>query len=273
MEEEKETAVPYAATALTLTVQDWSRIGIDSAIDLEGEALQECLTHRLTSLLLVRVVAIVAPDRSCFPDLSTTSICRTALMQDNPWSFYAPAVTPECIEQLHQFVRTILAGYHHTPYHCSEHAFHVASSVNKLLDVLLHTDPDVCKTFGIRNDPLAHWALLFAALIHDVEHKGVPNRRLVVENDPLAVLYNDESVAEQRSLFIGFDQLLRPEFTALREALFGGPEDGAGADSYRRFRKLVIGLVLSTDIASAERTQLAKSKWKEGKKSWNTTSS
>jgi hypothetical protein len=32
---------------------------------------------------------------------------------------------------------------------------------------------------------------------------------------------------------------------------------------YRRFRKLVINLVLSTDLASPERTQIGKSKWKE----------
>ena len=257
-------AVPYAATALALTVQDWTRIGLDEALDLEGEPLLNSLTERLTSLLLVRAVAVITPDSSCFPDLSTSSICRTVLVQDNPWSYYAPGVTQEFIDQLYSFVRTILSGYHHTPYHCSEHAFHVSCSVHKLLDLLLHTDPDVCKTFGIHNDPLAHWSVLFAALIHDVEHKGVPNRQLVVENDPLAVLYNDESVAEQRSLFIGFDQFLRPEFSVMREALFGGPEEAAGAESYRRFRKLVIGLVLSTDIASPERTQLGKSKWKEG---------
>jgi 3'5'-cyclic nucleotide phosphodiesterase len=60
---------------------------------------------------------------------------------------------------------------HRTPYHCSEHAFHVALSVNKLIDLMLQTDPETTKTFGLRHDPLAQFAMLFAALIHDVEHK------------------------------------------------------------------------------------------------------
>jgi 3'5'-cyclic nucleotide phosphodiesterase len=85
----------------------------------------------------------------------------------------------------------------------------------------------------------------------------------VTENDPLAVLYNDESVAEQRSLFIAFDLFLSPDFTILRETILGGPVEDEGAETYRRFRKIVINLVLSTDIASPERTQVGKSKWKE----------
>lgn len=69
------------------------------------------------------------------------------------------------------FIATTLQKQHHTPYHCSEHAFHVALSVNKLIDLMLQTDPETTKTFGLRHDPLAQFAMLFAALIHDVEHK------------------------------------------------------------------------------------------------------
>lgn len=83
------------------------------------------------------------------------------------------------------------------------------------------------------------------------------------ENDPLAVLYNDESIAEQRSLFIAFDLFLSPDFTILRETILGGPIEDEGAATYRRFRKIVIDLVLNTDIASPVRTQVSKSKWKE----------
>ena len=73
----------------------------------------------------------------------------------------------------------------------------------------------------------------------------------------LAIQYNDTSIAEQRSLFLGFSELLKPEYKELRTVIFPQVED------YRRFRKAVINLVLVTDIASPERTQLAKSKWKE----------
>ena len=113
------------------------------------------------------------------------------------------------------------------------------------------------KTFGLKKDPLAQLALLFSALIHDVEHKGVSNRQLVLESEDLALLYNDQSVAEQRSLAVAFAELNQNVYEPLRHVLFPEPDD------YRRFRKIVINLVLSTDIASPERTQLVKSKWKE----------
>ena len=72
-----------------------------------------------------------------------------------------------------------------------------------------------------------------------------------------------QSVAEQRSLFVAFDQLLKPEYTLLRSTIFDVKNGKMDSDEYRRFRKIVIDLVLNTDIASPERTQLAKSKWKE----------
>jgi hypothetical protein len=85
----------------------------------------------------------------------------------------------------------------------------------------------------------------------------VPNRQLVLESDRLALLYNDQSVAEQRSLAIAFAELTKDQFQGLREVLFENVQE------YRRFRKTVINLVLTTDIASPERTQVVKSKWKE----------
>jgi hypothetical protein len=70
-------------------------------------------------------------------------------------------------------------------------------------------------------------------------------------------LYNDQPVAEQRSLAIAFAELTKDEFHSLREVLF------ENIDEYRCFRKTVINLVLTTYIASPERTQVVKSKWKE----------
>jgi hypothetical protein len=71
------------------------------------------------------------------------------------------------------------------------------------------------------------------------------------------VLYNDQSIAENWSLYVGFSELLQDDFANLRSALF------LTEDVYAKFRKQVINLVLSTDIASPERTQIGKSKWKE----------
>lgn len=80
---------------------------------------------------------------------------------------------------------------------------------------------------------------------------------MAIEDDRLAVLYNDQSMAENWSLYVGFSELLQNEFSTFRKALVPQEEE------YRRFRRMVITMVLTTDIASPERTQVGKSKWKE----------
>ena len=121
------------------------------------------------------------------------------------------------------------------------------------------------RTYGLKSDPLSHVAYLFSALVHDVDHTGISNRQLVLEMDDLALLYNDQSVAEQRSLAVAFTALKQAGYTELRDMLFRSEGVGGadGREEYFKFRKLVIDLVLATDIASPERAQLVKSKWKE----------
>lgn len=78
-----------------------------------------------------------------------------------------------------------------------------------------------------------------------------------MEDDELAILYNDQSIAENRSLTIAFRELLKNDYATLKKVMF------ANDDEYRRFRKYSTQIVLQTDIASPERTQIRKSKWKE----------
>jgi hypothetical protein len=54
-------------------------------------------------------------------------------------------------------------------------------------------------TYGITSDPLTQFALVFCALIHDVDHAGVSNFQLIAENSAIARLYKNKSVAEQVS--------------------------------------------------------------------------
>jgi 3'5'-cyclic nucleotide phosphodiesterase len=74
-------------------------------------------------------------------------------------------------------------------------------------------------SFGLRHDPLLLLALVFAAMIHDVEHQGIPNRQLALEDDRLAILYNDQSIAENWSLYVAFSELLQDEFAELRAVM------------------------------------------------------
>jgi len=94
--------------------------------------------------------------------------------------------------------------------------------------------------------------------------------RLLRKADPLALLYNDQSVAENRSLSLAFSLFMADCNKDLRRVLFSSNIDNTSKDSrseeldnYKYFRKLVIDLVLTTDIASPERVQIVKSKWTE----------
>ena len=44
-----------------------------------------------------------------------------------------------------------------------------------------NTDLLYDNSFGIASDPLAQFAVVFSALIHDLDHAGVPNSQLVEE--------------------------------------------------------------------------------------------
>jgi len=74
-------------------------------------------------------------------------------------------------------------------------------------------------TYGITSDPLTQFACILAALIHDVDHQGVPNTTLVEEKDPLAQRYKGRSVAEQNSVHIAWDLFLEPQFDLLRNTV------------------------------------------------------
>ena len=55
-------------------------------------------------------------------------------------------------------------------------------------------------SYGIADDPLAQFACVFSALVHDVDHPGVPNSLLVKENAFMVTVYSGKSTAEQNSI-------------------------------------------------------------------------
>jgi hypothetical protein len=260
-----ESPTELLATALQLMSQEWTKLSLGDDPAVAATADLAVVTQRLTALLLVRIVAVVydrhkETSETQLPDFSTTTICRTLLVHPEAWP--AP-LTPTVVQELQAYVGKIVSRYYptsHVPYHNAEHAFHVTISMNKLLDMMLSRrfgEGVIAPSFGLRHQPLALFAMVFAALVHDVEHTGVANRVLATEESRLAIQYNDQSVAENRSLYVAFDELLRPCYRHLRDVLC--PE----AADHHVWRKHVINLVLHTDIASPEKTQLGRSKWKE----------
>jgi len=200
-----DTTPPFAGLALSLTVPKWETIGIEATTSPTEDL--DVLVDRAASVLLVRVVAQTCydeyiqrrvvrkgkkgvPQSQTSSSLGTASICRTALMRQEPWP---EPITETLIQQVRNFCKSVLMKYNDVPYHSAQHAVQVTLSVNKLIDMMcsghdLDDNPAATRgstkmpsSFGLRNDPLALTAMLFAAIIHDVEHQGVPNRQLAGE--------------------------------------------------------------------------------------------
>lgn len=110
-------------------------------------------------------------------------------------------------------------------------------------------------THGITSDPMAILAITFSALIHDVDHQGVSNMQLAMEEPGMSATYRNKSIAEQNSVDVAWDLLMLDKFAHLRRYVFGTREE------LLRFRQLVVNVVLATDIFDKELGALRKSRW------------
>lgn len=171
------------------------------------------------------------------------------------------SLSSEVQRELHEYVTAIASLYRDVPFHNFEHASHVTMSANRLLCRLCakFEDEDVssvtARTFGLSNDPIAQFAVVFSTLVHDVDHQGVPNVQLVIEADPLAVRYNGRSVAERRSITVAWTLLMEDRFQGLRSLIF------ADEIEMQRFKELLVDMVLATDISGVDRSAMRKLRW------------
>jgi hypothetical protein len=168
--------------------------------------------------------------------------------------------------QLVDYVQTIAALYRENPFHNFEHASHVTMSVVKLLSRIVAPDIE-CEsqdaahknlhdhTFGITSDPLTQFGVVLAALIHDVDHTGVPNSQLINEHASISNYYKGKSIAEQNSLDIVWDVLMQDCFDDLRRVIYTTSEE------FRRFRQLLVNAVMATDIMDKELNGARKERW------------
>eukprot|EP00980_Cylindrotheca_fusiformis_P022363 scaffold9240_cov126-Cylindrotheca_fusiformis.AAC.3 len=177
----------------------------------------------------------------------------------------------EAKSQLRNFISTISGMYLDNAFHNFEHASHVTASVKKLLARIVKvgegnglgaSDPSdsvdlvdlAGHSYGITSDPLTQFTVVFSALIHDVDHPGVPNNQLVKENTRWAQIYK-KSIAEQKSVDLAWDLLMEDEYAALRACIYQTEDD------LLRFRQLVVNTVMATDIADKELQGLRKARW------------
>jgi len=186
----------------------------------------------------------------------------------------------EAMTQLHDYVTKICMMYRHVPFHNFEHASHVTMSVSKLLsrivapDDVNYKDDSSAKTgnsnstkkiasalhdhtYGITSDPLTQFSCVFSALIHDVDHTGVPNLQLVKESTILAARYKNQSVAEQNSVDLAWELLMDEKYKCLRKIIY------ASESEFNRFRQLIVNSVMATDIADKELKKLRNARWEK----------
>jgi hypothetical protein len=110
-------------------------------------------------------------------------------------------------------------------------------------------------TYGITSDPLTQFACVFSALIHDVDHSGIPNAQLISENVVLAEKYHSKSVAEQNSIDLAWNLLMQKEYTDLRHTICSTKTE------FIRFRQLVVNTVLATDIMDPDLKDIRNGRW------------
>eukprot|EP00980_Cylindrotheca_fusiformis_P015640 scaffold4500_cov81-Cylindrotheca_fusiformis.AAC.1 len=109
-------------------------------------------------------------------------------------------------------------------------------------------------SYGITSDPLTQFSVVFSAIIHDMDHPGVPNAQLVKENTRNAQIFK-KSVAEQNSVELAWGMLMSEEYGALRACIYHTEDD------LRRFRQLVVNTVMATDIVDKELQALRRARW------------
>ena len=172
--------------------------------------------------------------------------------------------------QLFDYLIAIASMYRDNPFHNFEHASHVTMSVVKLLGRIVAPEIEVDDgghqniesrlhdhTYGITSDPLTQLACVFAAIIHDVDHTGVPNAQLVKEQAAVAAAYKGKSVAEQNSVDIAWELLMDEAHADLCKAIFSTEEEK------KRFRQLVVNSVMATDIVDKELKALRNARWEK----------
>lgn len=174
--------------------------------------------------------------------------------------------------ELVSFVTRIASLYgSDVPYHNFEHASHVMLCTAGQIDMLrCSSDEDRAAAVTtptmvmlrelLSSDPITQMSILFAALAHDVGHTGISNAGLVSQSHPLASRYDNESVAEQHSLYLVLTTLTGNEYANLRCCMFGSRLQES-KQNMKTFRKVMVETILCTDIASDKRREIGRGRW------------
>jgi 3'5'-cyclic nucleotide phosphodiesterase len=191
--------------------------------------------------------------------------------------------------QLESLVRAIAAMYRPNLFHNFEHASHVARSLSVLLARVTaleqqtppwgggenscsnHTsikyfddgNDDFMKalshhnrTFGISSDPLTQLSMMFAALIHGIDHPGVSTVQLDLEGSPLLDKFQGgRCVVQQNAIYRVWKLFAHDNFRDLRNTICPILQE------LRRFRQILVTAVMATDLEDARFKELRQARW------------
>ena len=172
-------------------------------------------------------------------------------------------------EVLSAFLHQMSSNYHPNPYHNFNHGVHVLHGVYMHLRAGVG-DASHCTPVT----PLEQFALLVAAIGHDVDHPGLTNAFLVNVGAPLAMRYNDRSPIYLRlELSICFGRrfpmdapllhlhlchlyrrsVLENHHTAMTFEILARPGcnmlESLPPDQFREVRNIMVASILATDMA------------------------
>lgn len=131
---------------------------------------------------------------------------------------------------LNKFINAVMSAYKGNPFHNFRHAVSVVQTTFMMLSV--------CGADEYLEDTDV-FAVLFAALVHDMGHPGNNNDFEVKSQSHLALLYNDVSVLENHASATAFKIAKKPEYNIFKNFT---------NEDYRYARKIIVGIILDTDM-------------------------
>mmetsp|Transcript_23896 Transcript_23896/g.54438 ORF Transcript_23896/g.54438 Transcript_23896/m.54438 type:complete len:1030 (-) Transcript_23896:59-3148(-) len=132
------------------------------------------------------------------------------------------------------FMLKIEEGYNDAAYHNASHAADVVQAMHVLMQWINSKPQQVINGQDI-------FAGVLAAAAHDYEHPGFSNQFLTRTKHPMALRYNDSMVLENHHISSTFFVLLNMK---------QDPMQNLTEDQFKQIRRMMIRMVLATDIAN-----------------------
>jgi len=156
-------------------------------------------------------------------------------------------------QKLACFLATIEQGYpEENPYHNRAHAASVLHFMHAFVARGGIAEAAVAAASEIddsdRRRQFIIMVSVLAAIVHDYEHEGLTNDFLVKTLSEKAISHNDKSPNENHHVAAAFEVLLQPQCNFLAQL---------ATNEFRLLRKLVVQLVLGTDMAQNKDIVLA----------------